>query len=176
MTKFEEFLKKENEQNRLNNKFNPQERIDKFKTLVDGFYSMVKDEWLKPYIESGAITISSSIIPIHEERLGIYNIGTLTICIGNKRVDLRPIGTIMIGTDARIDMIYRAREIMIVRVGENINNFGISVTINGEPVNKKEDPGKPVWKCVNKRARTSYVTLNAETFQGLLMAITDETR
>ena len=57
MTKFEEFLRKENEQTRLNNKFNPQERIDKFKTLVDGFYSLVKDEWLKPYIESGAINI-----------------------------------------------------------------------------------------------------------------------
>lgn len=176
MNKFEDFLKKENERVKGTGSFNAIERIEKFKSVVNDLYSKIENEWIKQYIESGAIRISDSNISIHEERLGTYQMISKSIEFGGKRITLRPIGTIMIGTDARVDIVYRAKEVMIVRVGENVEGFSISITENGKPVGKRLPTSKPVWKYVNKRNRTSYITLNAETFQNLLMALTDETR
>lgn len=175
MSKFDDYLKKENERAKSSDTFNANERIDKFRSFVADLYSKIENEWLKTYIDSGAIRISDSNISIHEERLGNYQMVSKSIEFGGKRITLQPIGTIMIGTDARIDMVYRAKEVMIVRVGENVEGFSISITENGKPVGRQEPAGKPVWKYVNKKNRTSYITLNANSFQNLIMELTNET-
>lgn len=176
MSKFDDFLKKENERAKENGTFNAHDRIEKFKSYLNDLYSKIEDEWLKQYIDAEAIKVSNTTISIHEERLGIYQVVSKSIEFGGKRITLQPIGTIMIGTDARVDMIYRAKEVMIVRVGESVEGFSVSITENGKTVGRNTPSGKPVWKYVNKKTRTSYVTLNAESFQNLIMELTDETR
>lgn len=157
--------------------FNPQDRIARFVALVNSLYSNI-DEWLHDYLVDG--TITTGIVPttISEEVLGPYKVDEKWIQIGRARILFEPIGTIMIGTIARIDMVYKAKRVMIVRTGENIVGPGnlISIEIDGEPPRKPIPAGKAVWKYVKDKHRISYVTLNKESFEDLIMDTINEAR
>ena len=173
MTSFDDFVKKQNEKAKPVPAFNPQERIDTFKKHVEEFYNSVCNEWLKDNIEKGLIKTSRQTIRIHEESLGFYEIDALNITIGDIVVNLRPIGTILIGTRGRIDISYRSRSGMFVLTGENIESprAHIAIRVNGEMPPKQKDPGREVWKFVDRRGMMSYVSLNAEVFQEIIMEL-----
>lgn len=178
MTKFDEFLAEQNRQKQDNGIFDVSKRIDQFQHHVEELYSLIDNEWLQPYIENGQIPTGKVTISITEERLGTYPIEAKWIDLGAKRVSLTPIGTMLIGTNARIDISYQSKEIMIVRVGENIHGASnlISISVNGETQGRIVNPGRVVWKYIHRNGRLSYVTLNTETFRNLLMELTNENR
>lgn len=174
--KFTDFVKSLNEEEKKkSSEFNPKERIETFQVLVDSLYNDING-WLEEELQSGAITTGAVPVTIVEEQLGSYQTMNKWIQIGRERIELHPVGTIMIGTNARIDMTCRSKEVMIVRAGENVNGPGslISVPIVGdgetEPA-RKRNPGKAVWKYVKKEQRFSYVTLNKESFENLIMEL-----
>ena len=169
MDKFESFLKEKTEEAKKS-EFNPAERIEKFKQHVAELYDKIDNEWLKQYIESGEIKTGCCPITIAEARLGVYEVNAKWIEIAGNRINLKPIGTEILGTDARVDISYRAKEYMLVRVGENVEGFHIIVSGNGEKP-KQKPAGKIVWKLVSKRQRTSYTTLNKDVFTNLLMEL-----
>lgn len=173
MTSFDDFVKKQNEKAKPIPAFNPQERIDMFKKHVEEFYDLVCKEWLKENIEKGLIVTKRHPIRVYEESLGIYDIDALVINIGNIVINLRPIGTILIGTRGRIDISYRSRSGMFVLTGENIDSPSaqIVISVNGEKPPKQKDPGREVWKFVDRRGMMNYVSLNAEVFQQIIMEL-----
>lgn len=176
--KFNDFVNKlDEEAKKKRHEFNPQERIEKFQTIVNGLYNDI-DAWLQPNIEDGKI--QTGLVPrmIFEEALGSYAIDDKWLQIGNARLSLRPVGTILIGTNARVDLSYKTKNIMIVRTGEKIESPGQLITIRfeGEPAPKKKDPGKEVWKYVKENGRISYSTLNKESFENLVMNLIDDAR
>lgn len=176
--KFTDFVNGLNEQAKEKKKeFNPQERIDKFVSLVNSLYATI-DEWLKENIADGSITTDVEQVTIMEERLGPYKVNSKWIQIGEARFIFEPRGTIMIGTNARIDMRYKTQTVMIVRTGENVEGPGdlITIEVNGEIAHKPAPAGKPVWKYVKDRHRLSYVTLTKESFEKLIMDLVNETR
>lgn len=176
-SKFSDFVNKLNKESQ-NKKdgFNPSARIETFKQLVNSLYEEI-DSWLQDGIQEGKILTGLVPITISEEMLGAYSINEKWIQIGNAKIIFRPIGTILIGTNARVDLIYRSKDIMIVRTGENIKGPGnlITIRINGEPASKKIDGGKPVWKYVKSNQRLSYVLLNKKTFENLIMELINGT-
>lgn len=175
--KFNDFVQSMNEKAKEGKRtFDPTERIAKFTALVDGLYDSIK-EWLSDSIKTGGITTGIVPVSVREERLGVYTANSMWIQIGAERVTLMPIGTVLIGTDARVDLQYKTKEVMIVRTGENILDAGdlIEVRIVGEPARPKSAPGKKVWKYVSGIRRMSYTTLTKDTFQVLLMNVINET-
>lgn len=175
--KFNDFVNKMNERAKeKKTEFDPAARIKSFKDLVSSLYADI-DNWLEEGLQAETIKTGIDPITITEELLGAYQTFEKWIQIGNARITFHPVGTIMIGTDARIDMKYRSREVMIVRTGENIEGPGnlISVQIVGEPARRQTPAGKPVWKYVKDRQRLSYVTLNKDSFENLLMDLVNET-
>ncbi len=176
--KFTDFINKMDEEAKNSkNSFNPAERIDKYRDLVNSLYADI-DAWLSDEIESGKIQTGIVPITITEERLGSYAVDEKWIQIGNARIQFHPVGTILIGTNARVDMVYGAKDVMIVRTGENIEapQDLIHVEINGESNKKRKSAGKSVWKYVKKDQRLSYVTLNKEQFEDLIMEVVDGNR
>lgn len=134
------------------------------------------DGWLEEELQSKAITTGTVPVTIVEERLGSYQTMNKWIQIGCERIELHPVGTIMIGTNARIDVTCNSKEVMIVRTGENVDGPGslisVRIVVNGEPEPaRKRNPGKPVWKYVKKEQRFSYVTLNKKSFENLIMEL-----
>lgn len=176
-TKFDKFVNKMDDEAKSKRKeIDPEKRIKKFQALIDGLYSEM-DTWLQKGIEKGKIQTGLIPVSIKEELLGIYEVNDKWIQIGNARLNLHPVGTILIGTDARIDLTYRSKEIMIVRTGKDIEYPGqlISIQVNEESVPKKKEKGELVWKYVKDKQRLSYSTLNKDSFENLIMDLINGT-
>ena len=173
--KFTDFINKmEEEAKKDNNGFNPTERIESYRNLVNSLYADI-DVWLREELESGKIMTGIVPITIREEQLGSYAVDEKWIQIGNARIQFQPVGTILIGTNARVDMTYRSKDIMIIRTGENVVGPGdfIEVEVNGKPPKKRRSPGKSVWKYVKEGHRLSYVTLDKDRFEDLIIEVVD---
>lgn len=168
--------KKENAAKTAANTFNSQERIDQYKKRVEELYNLITEDWLHKNVEDGLITIAREPVTIREEMLGNYEVDSLIITIDGKRILLKPYGTILIGTRGRVDISCRMRNGMFILTGENVTSprAHVVVTVNGErPRRRKEaeEPGKEVWKFVNRSGMMQYVSLDKKTFQQILMAL-----
>lgn len=156
-------------------RFNRDEVINLYRTRVAEFFGRVENEWLSDYVNKG-VTITSEEITIFEERLGKYTVDSRIITIGCHKINLTPIGTILIGTPARIDMEYGSSSAMFVMVGENITCAGdqIEITTNGERARIRKEPGELVWKYVQNNRQRNYVRVTADTFQKAIMSLIDD--
>lgn len=176
--KFTDFINKMDEaaKNKKNG-FNPADRIDKYKKLVNSLYDDI-NTWLSEEIESGKILTGTVPINLTEDFLGSYSVDEKWIQIGNARILFHPVGTLLIGTDARVDMVYGAKDVMIVRVGENVESpYNLThVEMNGEPAKKKKSHGKSVWKYVNDASPLTYIKLDKDRFEDLIINIVDGDR
>lgn len=158
------------------NKFNPAERIKYFQNLVRDFFGILEGNWFKEAVDEGLMEIEKSEVLITEESLGQYKTEKRRLLFGNEVIDFVPIGTIMLGTDARIDMDYKQNKVMFVHVGENVRSASDLIIIhvnhvNGEPVKKAKPatPVKKVWKLTYANARTIYTEATAQSVQQLIM-------
>lgn len=154
-------------------KFNPEERIEYFQKLVQGFFETMEKEWFKEAIDEGLMEIEKSEMLITEEALGQYKTEKRRLKFGNEVIDFVPIGTIMLGTDARIDMDYKQNKVMFVHVGENVKSASdlIVIRVNGEIERKPKSAAsvKKVWKLTYANARTIYTEATAQSVQQLIM-------
>lgn len=180
MPAFDEFLKslqdKEKQKNEEKAKLNPEERIAYFQKLVSDFFNTLEADWFGESLEKGLMSIEKDKVTITEEALGQYTTEKRRLILGSEKIDFVPIGTVLLGTDARIDLIYNQTKVMFVHVGENIKGSSdlIMIRINGVIVSKKKDPGQKVWKFTYGNARTLYATANAQSVQQLIMDIINE--
>lgn len=153
--------------------FNPAKRIEYFQKLVQDFYETLQNDWFKEAIDEGLMEIEKSEIFITEEALGQYETEKMRLKFGNEVVDFVPIGTIMLGTDARIDMEYKHKKVMFVHIGENVKSASdlIVIRINGESVKKTKpaEPVRKVWKLTCANARSIYTDATAQSVQQLIM-------
>lgn len=167
---FDEFLKSKQEEAQNKPALNKEGRIEQFRTYVNDFYQKMETEWLAGFYEQ--LNPSFEEITIHEEALGDYKVNSLSLTIGNDKVLFKPIGTILIGTPGRIDMTCNARKGKFIMTGEKARTpqAHIRVSIAGEKIPKR-DYGNLVWKFVDERGMMSYVDLNANSMQKIIMNI-----
>jgi hypothetical protein len=156
---FENFVISMNEKAKESNEsgFNVPERIELFNKNIQSLYNTIDNDWLKKDLDGGFIKTGLEKISIKEQPLGIYNVNSKWIQIGSKRLTLEPIGTVLIGTDARIDLIYKYKEVMLVLLGGEI---------------KKK---KPEWKYIIESGKIKYEPLTKSSFQKLIMDLVYET-
>ncbi len=173
MVDFKSFIEKENEKAKKEQEnFNPEEKISFFKKKVKELYSLIDDNWLKTYIDNNEIKTSYRNIQITEELLGSYDIQEKLIEIGKHIFILRPIGTILIGTPGRVDLLYQSKQIMFILIGKNIKSIRTQIKIKKEDKNiKKEikEDEQLVWKYTQRGGTMTYHDLSAESFQKILM-------
>ena len=121
MIDFKSFVDQANnkaKEKEADNKFNPAERIAKFQQRIEEFYTKIDNDWLQPYIAEGSIKTEINQINITEEALGTYSVPAKKLFIGDITLKFVPIGTILIATPGRIDLVYKGRTVMFVLVDE----------------------------------------------------------
>ena len=141
---FDDFLRQQNEKVQKENAFNAAEHIAKYQGLIRDLYTKIDTEWLGEYVKNGQVMTGECACSIKEEMLGTYKVQSKWIEISGQRISIEPVGTILIGTDARLDIVYRNKERMIIHANNS-------------------------WKLVDRSRRITYKTLNAEVFQKLIM-------
>ncbi len=182
MVDFKNFVEQANkakEEEAKAKKFDPAERIATFKKRIADFYAKIDNEWLQPYINDGSIRSEVQDITITEESLGDYAVPMKKLFIGDIVLKFVPVGTILIATPGRIDLEYKGRTIMFVLVDEAATSasdlISYEIKINGEVVErtsqKKKFSGNLVWKFTEKGMRVRYQSIDAESFQRLIMGL-----
>ena len=165
---FEEFLQKKNEEAKAKPVIDREERIRLFREYVDSFYHQLKNDWLQKFYDTMHPTFTS--VTLHEEALGDYTMKSLNLSVGSSIVKFIPIGTILIGTQGRIDMLCDGKKAMFIMTGEKARSPQAHIMISeGGKRQPKRNYGPLVWKLVDERGMMSFVDLNAETIQRLIM-------
>ena len=143
---FYDFLNQQNEKVKKEKTFNASECITKYQGLIRDLYNKIDTEWLGEYVNRGLVKTGECPFSVTEEMLGTYQVQSKWIEIAGQRISIEPVGTILIGTDARLDVVYRGKERMIVHCDN-------------------------LWKLVDLDQRVNYKILSAEVFQGLIMEL-----
>lgn len=79
------------------------QRLKKWLAVLDGFYGEVRS-WLDEARQEKLIKVTAGEVTITEEALGTYRAPSLTLAVEKKTVKLKPIGSVIIGADGRVDM------------------------------------------------------------------------
>lgn len=139
--------------------------IDLYRSRVEDFYSRIND-WLKSLVDSGKLSIILEEISLTEDPLGTYPINKMIISFGKFHIELRPIGTILIGTPGRIDMVYNGKSQKFILILENIHNAGQITKIIKTDKSKKP---KFVWKYISDEEQNIYEIVEKHSFETLLV-------
>ena len=174
---FESFLNKES--GKVKKTINWEEKLTRWKSFINSLYLNI-NEWLKEYVKSGKIEIDTYDIEIYEEAIGKYTVRAMKIKLGDNIVKLIPIGTVLIGTIGRVDVVGESGTQKIILADKNATGPKIE-TNEFVPEKKKQHDERiirisntPVdwkWKFTSNPPRIKYTELNQESFFECLMNV-----
>lgn len=175
---FESFLNKESEKEKKT--INWEEKLTRWKSFIDSLYENINN-WLADYVKTGKIIIETHDIEIYEEAIGKYTVQAITVKIGDNIVEINPIGTILIGTIGRVDIVGKVGTQKIILADKNASSPKIEVNVFTSEVERKQHDEKlkklantPVdweWKLTSNPPRIRYTELNQKSFFECLMNV-----
>jgi hypothetical protein len=159
--------------------FDPKKEIDDWLGRLNTLYSQI-NEFLKDYIHAGSITTEIGNIELNEEFSGPYEAPTMMIHVGLQEIKLIPIGTMLIGSKGRVDVIGRSGTSRLILVNKNAASANqlVSVTI-ADPKNlpqaRRAVPQQIewVWKIATRPPTITFIELNKESFLEMLLEVSN---
>jgi len=152
--KFEEFLEAQHRPLPMDTN----ERRTWWLDRLDEFYARI-DSFLKDYTHSQRISISRMKLQINEELTGPYDATALIVHVGSNEINLRPIGTFLIGARGRVDLIGPMGKVHFVLVEQDAQ----SPTDGSSPSWE--------WKISTRPPKIKYFDVNREVFLDALMEV-----
>ena len=150
-------------------------RRDEWLAYLDSLYADIQ-KFLKDFIEDGTISVSFLDVPLTEENIGAYVARSMQIKIGLRTVTLTPIGTLLIGTKGRVDIIGTAGRSRLILADKDTTSARqmVTVTVGHGSFPADPPPRKPVnwvWKIVSAPPQIHFSELNEDTFLQVLMEV-----
>jgi hypothetical protein len=137
-------------------------------------------EYLSEYLADGSVNISHDEVEIVEESYGSYRIDRLLIDIGHQRVFLEPVGTMLIGSKGRVDLIGPIKRVPVLLIRESVKKASDLIHVRSGLVGKLPPPPTPatedgvwVWKLRSVGNVYAFEDLDKESF---LAAIIEASR
>lgn len=136
--------------------------------------------YLESYVEAGQIEISYRDITLNEEAVGAYNAPEMLIRIGTKRIRLEPIGTFLIGSKGRVDVVGPIARTQLLLLNNKIRNAAdlirVSVSLNGGPLTPPASPPSTqaiewAWRLISRPPERKIMELTKEVFLEMLLEI-----
>lgn len=109
---FEDFLL--SQKKRESNKFNAPDRLKDWLKSIENLYVEI-NKWLSPFYDKNLITPHIRDIDVFEEFIGNYQIHKLELYIGNQILSFKPIGTLIMGSYGRVDIIGPKKDIRLIQ-------------------------------------------------------------
>lgn len=171
--KFEDFIKrqtKEKEEEKID--WNAQKR--EWINFVGDLYTNIEN-YLDDFTKTGDINIEYSDVSITEQNIGTYNIRRMTIIIGINKIVLTPIGTLLVGTKGRIDMVGPRGIKRLILADKDSEGMKFIIKTGGQDQKDQYDPNKInwEWKIISDLNRPKYMRLTQESFMDSIMEISN---
>jgi hypothetical protein len=172
---FDEFIDKKIKEKTEEKIIDWNARRDEWLLYLSQFYDRVEN-FLDEYKRDGKLSLQYNNKEIIEEQIGSYSAKTLEIHLGNDRVKLDPIGTILIGATGRIDLIGANGKIKFVLVDRKLSvpQIKFNVWIEGEEHPQEDKEVQDIeleWKIATPPPRIKYIDLEQDTFFDALMEV-----
>lgn len=155
------------------------------------FWRNEKDEWLhhlhdlykhvesflQEYTDRGEIRISYRDIELNEENIGTYKAPEMIMKIGRQEVTMAPIGTLLVGTKGRVDVIGSAGVGRLALVERSATEPRIEVrySIGSAPESSLQTAAPKhtdwTWKLVTRPPKVQFIELTRDLFFRMLMEI-----
>lgn len=146
--------------------------LEEWKAALATFFQLVQ-AYLSEFVEAKRLTLEWRRIVLSEQQVGTYEVPALTIRIGPLEIKVNPVGTFLIGTKGRVDMIGPRGTVRFILVDKDAvrPKVTVSVRVQGQPMfeNTRKDPATITWKW--KRVRISPMTYEELTADSLFEAI-----
>ncbi len=176
---FDIFVRQEQAKTKLSaeDQFDPEQEREEWLSYIDDLYRMVV-VFLNDYIAAGQVSVTYRDATINEEYVGDYVVRQMLIVIGTKVIRLEPIGTFLIGSKGRVDVVGPVLRAQLMLVDSQVKNalemVRVSTTINGEPGSLSSTKSrKPnwMWRLITRPPDRRIIELTQEAFFALLVEI-----
>lgn len=180
---FDEFVKREQQRAQQRDNKAPDWALELKIWLdsLDRLHAIIRS-FLEDYISNGSIQLRFEPIEMNEKNVGAYTANKLFIKIGGEEIEFKPIGTMLIGSRGRVDVIGSRDSTRLVLIPKDITSpsqvLKFSFTVNGQPnqTPKPEEPKKPaeiVWKIVSRPPRMRFTELDKESLMQMLLDVSN---
>lgn len=139
------------------------------------------NSYLDPYVADGQVKIAYQPITLNEEHIGPYSAKEMIISIGSKFIKLEPVGTNLIGSKGRVDVLgpgARAQLLLLHRDTKSISDLiHVSVSVDGGAF-KPPRPRRPprtdwTWKIASRPPKREFIDISRENFLNLLLEVSN---
>ncbi|HEX3893836.1 MAG TPA: hypothetical protein VHW46_14765 [Terracidiphilus sp.] len=139
------------------------------------------EEFLKEYIASGQIQVTSDVIGLNEENIGAYSAPQVTLKIGRKQVKLQPVGTLLIGSKGRVDVVGptgTVSSLMLIdsKATRLSDMFKVYVGVGGKPPVIPKAATREIkweWKMVTRPPERRFIELTQDTFFQMILEVSN---
>ncbi|WP_102944349.1 hypothetical protein [Stenotrophomonas sp. VV52] len=133
---------------------------------IDALYGQVRT-LLEPYQANGSMEFTRSLSEIHEEELGSYQAPSLTINLGASSVRFMPIGTMLLGSPGRVDLVGLRGSVRFILVLPDMDRPMHMAA--AEPKRGRLDLAPYIWKISTSPPGIRYSVIDAASLQSAIM-------
>lgn len=176
---FDEFVSRQHETDPEAASVDWAKERDEWLSHLDRLYSMV-ESFLAKYVRSGQIRYEYRPVELNEENIGSYSAKQMVLRIGRQEVDLVPIGTLLVGSKGRVDVIGSAGRAQILLVDSKVSDpkslIHVTVSVGGKlptPPNKPQRKPEWEWKIVTRPPERRFIEITRQPFFDLIMEVTN---
>ena len=140
-------------------------------------YTLI-DSFLAKYVSSRQIQREYRTIELSEEYIGSYKVQEMVLKVGRQTLHLEPIGTVLIGSKGRVDLVGPAGKTQLLLVDSNAKRpsdlIRVEVGTGGKTPAKIDKPAKQIkweWRIATRAPERQFVELSQEAFFQLIMEL-----
>ena len=144
---------------------------------LDKLYQKI-ESLLRKYVSSGQIQLGYRPVELNEENIGSYAAKQMVLKIGPKSVVLEPIGTLLIGSKGRVDVIGPAGKAQLLLVDSKASGPGslihVTVGVGRKPPAPPPEPTREIkweWKIVTRPPERRFIEITQQTLFQLIMEV-----
>ena len=174
---FDEFVKREREAAAETASVDWDGERKEWLSYLDKLYKKV-ESLLHKYVSSGQIQLGYRSVELNEENIGSYAAKQMVLKIGPKSVVLEPIGTLLLGSKGRVDVIGPAGKAQILLVDSKRSGptplVHVSIGFGGKlPVPPAEPPReiKWEWRIVTRPPERRFIEITQQSLFQLILEV-----
>jgi hypothetical protein len=177
---FDEFVKREQESAAGTASVDWDGERKEWLDYLDKLYEKI-ESLLHKYVSAGQIQLEYRPVELNEENIGQYTAKQMVLKIGPKSVILDPIGTLLIGSKGRVDIIGPTGKAQILLVDSKASGPGslirVRVSVVGTAKKPPASPPKPPrkidweWKIVTRPPERRFIEITQQTLFQMIMEV-----
>jgi hypothetical protein len=155
---------------------------DEWIGYLNRLYALI-ESLLESYRSAGEVQFEYRQISLNEPNIGSYFAKQMVLKFGRQEITFTPIGTLLIGTKGRVDVVGPAGGARLLLLNKKATSASslirVTVSVGGkshppEPHPPESQPTEPIewtWKIASPPPQLKFIELTEETFFDMILAV-----